>query len=183
MEKVFVRRLLVFCAIFLISAVNAFAGGQGGANDKQYVLSKLIPLAELMTSGKPALKDAAQLFGETVERKKGDVHAYIHGHGYAFTAYLTGPEDDASIFWCDIGFDRRIADVRFREIVPIYGKWKEIAVSKTSWVGFSYVNPRTGNRLVIGAHLFDPPKYPESPVFSIRYIPQRVFEKKGSPGR
>ncbi len=171
MEKVFVRRLLILCTIFITCSVNAYAAERGNVKQKEHILSLLNPLAELMTSEKPTLQDAARLLGGPVERKKGDVYAYVHGYGYSFSAHLTGPGDDPLMDWCEMFFDQRIIDIRFREIVAIFGEWKKVRISKTSSVRFSYVNPSTGKRFVVFAHLDFPPKDPGSPVKDIKIMP------------
>ncbi|HET6418657.1 MAG TPA: hypothetical protein VFG19_00780 [Geobacteraceae bacterium] len=171
MRVIIVRSIFIFCAVFLISSVNAFTAERGDVKQKKQLLSLIKPLAELMTSEKPTLKDAARLLGGPVERKKGDNYAYIQGYGYSFCAHLTGPDDDPLMDWCEMFFDQRIIDIRFREIVEIFGEWKKVRISKTSSVRFSYVNPRTGKRFIVFAHLDFPPKDPGSPVKDIKIMP------------
>ena len=133
------------------------------------LVSKLKPLAELITSDQPSVEDAVKLLGGiSITTREKERYVAIRGPGYMTLLSLDESGKTDSI--TDIDITTRLEmDIEFhRNIEPLFGQWEETSKgSKYPAAAFTYLNSRTGKAATVYARLYWPPKTRVCPVLGI----------------
>jgi hypothetical protein len=158
--------------LFLFSVLCSPSNGRTEAakgpakNNGALIVSKVVGLAELISSDQPSLSDALRITGGRItdtESKKGIL---VAGDHYKVVVDYTKDKKENSVSEVSIYLDSELG-LRFKDLKEILGEWKTIHQSKTSSVLFRYQHSQTGGKAFIYVHMSFPPSDPLSPVFLI----------------
>jgi hypothetical protein len=166
---------IIFVAALLVSCNKADKESNKHMNKQQIpqnmnqTVSKILPIAGIMTNEKPSLEELFKVLGTQNINLCGTQSICVDGSGYKALIYCE-KFGKALVLKAVTLYIRPFGDIRFKDITPVLGTWRLVHESKFSSVSFQYINPKTTKCATIFAHLYDPPRNPKTPVQNIKIL-------------
>jgi hypothetical protein len=163
--KIISKAYLFFLVLFLSSSI--LAGGVDGKVEKEEDLRAFIMTAvELLSKEKLEIIDLEKMLSSRAKLSENKKFWFLESPSLAIRVTAEITERDKKVIGLRI-HPNRIDQLNLNDLKGLFGNYRVIMSSKTTWIEFKKIQTEPNNFISISAQLHYPPENAKSPVLTL----------------
>ena len=165
MTKIISKAYLFFLVLFLPSSI--LAGGFDEKGEKEEDLRALMTtVVELLSKEKLEIIDLEKMLSSRAKLSENKKFWFLESPSLAIRVATEITERDKKVIGLRI-HPNRIDQLNLSDLKELFGIYRVIMSSKTTWIEFKKIQTESNNFISISAQLYYPPENAKSPVLTL----------------